>query len=103
MNTATKFDLKARAVQLLRGPVPKTVLNGDSRMAVDYRNQCSALRAFVRTGAVPERVLTVVLRVEGMSAGAVRMGPGGMDPHGAARSETHGNHGHNLNLPPVTA
>lgn len=100
MNTATKFDLRERALLLLRGPVPETIITGDAHMAVDYRTQCRALRAVVRNGASLERVL---LCVEGMRADAVRMGPPGMDPHGAARNGPYGNHGHNVNFAGVIA
>lgn len=66
MSPEEKRDLRYRARRAISAPVPKSVLEGGTRQAAQYR-QCAAVAgAFARTGDNADRARLSILRLEGM-------------------------------------
>lgn len=66
MSPEDKRDLRYRAARAIAAPVPKSVLEGGTRQAAQYK-QCAAVAgAFARNGTQADRARLHILRLEGM-------------------------------------
>lgn len=66
MSPEEKRDLQCRAKRAISALVPKSILSGNARAAVDYKNCAQVVVAYLRTGQQGERARLHVLRLEGM-------------------------------------